>query len=746
MIRKWMKRIVTGVLTVAVCLVGVHFILRALSGMEWTTRTVTEKLASATGREVRLGRLDLGINHLGIEDFSLAKEGGFEKGTDARINHLYVKVSWLHLLLGDIKIVAVRIDGLTLHVVRNAQGKLNFEFSQPDEQTPAQEPASDEGFSFPLDLRAEELSLRNTQLSYQDEAEELHVGLKDADLLVRDFSLDEPFEVRFNTSLLFRGNGQEQVVPLGLALKINLADLDLAKAQATLKDLSLRSGEARVHLSGSVTNFTDPVFSLRASGKNLSQEVLKTFVENPTVFAVPQATLSVQGALAPAAQSWRADAAALTLPGLDISGSGKGNWGRSTYSFEATGKAVLDEWEKQLDLLKTYKLRGELNAKTHGDQKEFSLEMDLKDGAGVFAQTGKFSQVAASFKGQGRLNGEQGEGALEFTGKLNEEPFQTHVILAQTPARITVGLKASADRLVLPPVPASAKQTPQSPDDKQEQSTWSLPPIDINADVQIGSLDVPYLNGRELVFKTDLTDVTPQLKGVRGQFDFSIGNGTITDLYQLTNSNPLAKVLFLSLSVVGKVFNSLDVLSVLGGIAGGGKDATDGEEVVQMIPGEDGEPVAIKVPANSRKVEGTLAYDKFITRIGFDDGIATVEEGHFVSDMMSFKLSGTTNFNTEKIDMTVKAAPGKHETDGIMPLTLKIGGTVSDPKGSMSVMRSVTSLVTQGVTNNFASRAVKNTVGGFFGLFKRKESAGTLDASVEETPAEETLPVTEPEQ
>lgn len=198
MIRKWMKRIVTGVLTVAVCLVGVHFILRALSGMEWTTRTVTEKLASATGREVRLGRLDLGINHLGIEDFSLAKEGGFEKGTDARINHLYVKVSWLHLLLGDIKIVAVRIDGLTLHVVRNAQGKLNFEFSQPDEQTPAQEPASDEGFSFPLDLRAEELSLRNTQLSYQDEVEELHVGLKDADLLVRDFSLDEPFEVRFN--------------------------------------------------------------------------------------------------------------------------------------------------------------------------------------------------------------------------------------------------------------------------------------------------------------------------------------------------------------------------------------------------------------------------------------------------------------------------------------------------------------------------------------------------------------------
>ena len=104
----------------------------------------------------------------------------------------------------------------------------------------------------------------------------------------------------------------------------------------------------------------------------------------------------------------------------------------------------------------------------------------------------------------------------------------------------------------------------------------------INADVQIVSLEIPYLNGHDLRFKTDLTGVTPQLNQTHGKFDFSIGNGTITDLYQLTNSNPLAKVLFLSLSVVGKVFNSLDVLSVLGGLAGGGKDSATGEEIVQM--------------------------------------------------------------------------------------------------------------------------------------------------------------------
>ena len=71
--------------------------------------------------------------------------------------------------------------------------------------------------------------------------------------------------------------------------------------------------------------------------------------------------------------------------------------------------------------------------------------------------------------------------------------------------------------------------------------------------------------------------------------------------------------------------------------------------------------------------------------------------------------------------MTVQAAPGKHEADGIMPLKLTIGGTVDDPKGSMSMLGSVSSLVTQGIGNNFASRSVKKGIGGLFGIFKKKE-------------------------
>lgn len=71
--------------------------------------------------------------------------------------------------------------------------------------------------------------------------------------------------------------------------------------------------------------------------------------------------------------------------------------------------------------------------------------------------------------------------------------------------------------------------------------------------------------------------------------------------------------------------------------------------------------------------------------------------------------------------MKVHAAPGKHEVDGMLPLALNISGTVSEPKGSMSMVGSVTSLVKQTVANNVVSRQVKKGVKGIFGIFKKKE-------------------------
>ena len=151
--------------------------------------------------------------------------------------------------------------------------------------------------------------------------------------------------------------------------------------------------------------------------------------------------------------------------------------------------------------------------------------------------------------------------------------------------------------------------------------------------------------------------------------------------------------------------------------------------VVQPMLDENGKPVEMLVPYTEQKVKGQQHFDKFETEIKFNDGLASIRKGTVVSDMMSMRLDGTTDFNNGAVALKVHAAPGKHEVNGVMPLTVNISGTVAEPKGSMSMLSSVTSLVTQGVTKNVVSRNVHKGVKSFFRLFKKKDSTGEAEAA-----------------
>ena len=392
---------------------------------------------------------------------------------------------------------------------------------------------------------------------------------------------------------------------------------------------------------------------------------------------------------------------------------------------------------------KEYKPTGTVQLKAKADNESLSAEVGIKK-LGVFLpRAGELSDIGGSVTADIHNHFKTGVLSAEIKGKMNEENFEVKTKATQTEELLDLALNVFAKRVALPPLEEAQVNQPEPEFVEQvalkerEPKEWPFPAANIKADVRIDSLDAPYLYGTDIVFLADLSGIKPDLKTAQGDLSLRMGNGKITDLYRLTNSSPVTKVLFLSLNIVGKVFNSLNVFAVLGGIGSGVVDAVDGhqdtlddtEMIVQTVVGENGEPVNIKVPRTQQKMNGHMVYDKFDTAVEFKDGIANVKEGQFVSDMMSFNLSGTTNFKTEEVDMTVHAAPGKHEADGMMPLTLKIGGTVSEPKGSMSLVGSVSSLITQSVTNNFASRSVKKGISGFFGLFKSKDSA------------EETLPV-----
>ncbi len=735
---KWIKRGVMAGLGVLLTILGLHVGLHVLSSRPWVHQKISEKLAQATGREVRLGNALLNLRGVSVDDFALSKPGGFEEGVLFHIKQAQVRVSLWHLLYGHFKIKAVEVNGLLLHVVRDEEGKLNVDFS--DSSSPAPAPADSEKSSgAPLSLSIDVLSAREMEVFYEDKQARRHVLLQDMSVTVRNFAWNKPFEVQAQTKITYGQEDKKLQMPLGLSAKVNLAGLDLPRAEVENFSLVLRPGTAQLRAEGRVHDLENPQFDFALHGKNFSSAALADFMPQAYPVEIKQISARAQGVFSAAEQQVRLTDGALLLPGLEVVVGGLMRPARGEYEGSSRLQAQLDRLAESLPFLASYKLAGNFTASAEVTHKNLSARAELADGGAVFARAGKFSNVHAALDATGKTDGKNGQGVLGITGELNGEKFQTDLSFTQTAHELVADIKAAANRLILPPAPPEEKAAPaktaaadpaqQNSLPAEEKSAWSLPPLTAKADVKIGSLDAPYLNGKDFNFQVEMSGITPKLDDAHGTLVLSVSDGKITDLYKLTDSNAVMKVLFLSLNVVGKVFNSLDVLSVLGGLAGS-FDKSAEEEVIKMIPDENGEMVPVKVSAHARKMDGVLAYDKFVTNVQFNDGVATVKEGSFVSGMMSFNLSGTTDFKTEKIDMTVHAAPGKHETNGVMPLTLKIGGTVSEPSGSMSVVGSVASLVTQGVTNNFASRTVKKTVGGVVGLFKKKENPAPQETVV----------------
>ncbi len=524
---------------------------------------------------------------------------------------------------------------------------------------------------------------------------------------------------------------------------------DTEKQQVVLSDFSITLGGADVSGAGQFNYQTN---DYTANGKFLFDfaALLAWLPSDWQHFILKTGTLTGTAQAKTGTVGGNID---LQVPAGNLQANGYYNYAKNVYDVDGTFQADLDEtsahfpksWQK-------LGLKGDIDGSVNTDSKTITALLHISEGGFFHPAMGHFSNVYATFTAQESIDFSSGEGALDFKGDLNKNPLTATASVTHTPQVIKGKINAYSKRVALPPPPPDKR--PQQEEEEfvtdatlvsTEKHTWSLPPLDLQADIHIDSLDAPYLYATDLVFTSDLQGVTPWLNDTHGVLKLSMGNGTILDLYHLTNANPLTKVLFLSLNVVGKVFNSLNVFGVLSklgkGVASavsGGKETEETRMVVQPMLDENGKPVEMLVPYTDKKVKGQQDYEKFETEIKFDNGLASIRKGTFVSNMMSMRLDGTTDFNNGEINLKVHAAPGKHEVNGVMPLTVNIGGTVADPKGSMSVMGSVASLVTQGVTKNVVSRNVHKGIKSFFRLFKKKDNSNETETDETETvPADE---------
>lgn len=740
-----MKKTLNFLYIVLAVLGGIYISLRvALSvilPLEPVQRMVLREVSRMAGRPVQAQRISAGLSGLTLTGVSIASSNlPQDKDALLQADEISLKWSFWKLLTGRVLVYSVLLENLQADVVRGADGTFNFDGLFASEQT-EEAPAAEEEKPLTLRLSVQYLRLSGGRFTFTDVPSGQKAEISKVFFSLKDFDLANPFSCSLNAALRYERTGfPVQTAELGFTMRPSLNRLELSGAEAEIMRLVLKHPGGVFVLNGTVKNLQNPSVNLLLNARNISEKLPASANVQTPVFALPNLMAELDASADLTAQ--KASVRGLKLQTLDsvIFSSGTVAWGGAP-SFNANGTFDVDlaAVGEALEMLQPYRLKGKVSGSLSATENSARADIAVSEAGADLPGAGTLS----AFQTTVNIPDIQHLDIPLFAGKLNGGKFEGNMKVSRTEKAIDVDVKARSARLALPPAKETAAADVSSAQPSvasEQQEAWSLPPVNLKALMEVESLDAPYLYGNGIRFSADMQGLTPALERVQGELSLSTGQGEIKDLNKLTNANVLTKVMFGSLSVVSKVINSLNVFSVLNGIGTGmveavsAKDEKKADMIVQTVKDENGNDVQILVPYDAKKVDGMLAFEEFSTDVLFKDGVADVKKGSFVSDLMSFNLRGEMNFKTQGLDMNVKAAPGRHYTDGIMPLTIGISGTMDNPKGNLSMAGSLSSLVTQSVTNNFASRTVKKGLSGLFGLFKKKQPQ-TSKAELTSAPA-----------
>ena len=698
----------------AVCflLFGLNLAMQYLLPAEKVKNKITQTIADATKMDVSITDIRASLRGLFLSGLIV----GDENGPLLTVEEFRLSLSPLQLLRGRIFVTGIFINGLAVLVVRAQDGSFNFDkmLAPNPSAGPQEEESAGEQPKIPPVIFVKRLQITDSVLSYIDRAENVNARIERLFVDIDDFSLNKSFTASSNSRIWVQMDNKEMIsdMPFGFVAQPNLAGLDLDKAAVEIKNIILRRLGSDLIISGNITNFNNPDINLEVNVQKLT----------PAAFA-PLALLDFEIPLIKIAAKINldlvADTAHLSNIDLDFLASkinikGFFDYGAPKPKFNLNIAAALglEGFNPAIAMLKEYKPAGALTAQAALTQDDVKGNIVIAGAGAHLPQAGELSGLevnveAASIKDikitqlQGKLNGHAFMGGASYLDKGSATDvsvfFKADTLFAKTDKTLQSAESAQPEE----EQPAAESAQP---------AHWPLPPLNIKADVDIKNLDTHFLSGANILFKADMEGVTPQLNETHGVLSLTAQKGQIKDLYSLTNANSVTKVLFVSLTVISKVINTLDVLSVLKAIGGAAAGA-----VKKKTPAE------LEADENAPKtLSGVLDYDTFNTNLDFNEGISDIKEINFASDKLSFKVTGNINFNNRKLNMTVNAAPGNVSKDGIMPLAIKIGGTVEEPKGSLSMLSSTAALVSQSLLNNPASNLVKS-LGGLLGIGKKKD-------------------------
>ena len=670
--KKFLKVCFKIAVVLVILAVAAFVALRVMFPPEKLKAMALEYAKTNLQREITFDDVSLNLVGVTLDNFAISENTTFQNGTFAKADKLVVKIALKPLFQKRIEISTVQLDGLDINVVKNADGTFNFDTLIPASDpnaAPEETTASDGSAAFVL--LADKIAANNCSFSYKDLQTGMNAAINNLNLEINRFDMAEPFDVNINFTTAFQQkNGPAVSVPLNIALRVFLANLDMANAYVTVNDISASYKTVKFQLTGGVRDFTAPQMDLSGTLSGINNQIFSDFLPDLPNFALPVINMTVKAAANLANSTATISEAKLSVMNSAFSAYGTVGWNgpAPTYAMNANLTTDLGEIVQMTDTVAGFKPAGVITGAFKATDKNNGQDV---------SGTVTFKNISAMYDPftVSELNGTVTIASLDnistnlITGLLNGEKFTTSLSYQNIKDVMNIVLNLDLAKFTMPALPASTTEAAATADTATTETAAAEPAaapaqktsgpemlMNIKANVKVGPIDVPYFRADGFTLTANLTDVSETMTKANGQVSFKLQPGAITDLDTFVKDNKIVKILLLPITIVRRVAAALNV---------------------ELFP----------VQENTHK--GEIAYTNGEGVYTFTNGVMNVDKTVFNSQVTDINGSGTINFFTQALDMKVSATILTSQT----PVVIKIGGTMDNPSGKLDVLSTVGSVV-----------------------------------------------------
>ena len=685
--KKIFKFLLILLIIIVILILGALIALKIMFPMEKIKAQLQEQVKSKINREIDFKDVSLSLKSITIKDFALSEKTTFKEGTFISAQKASAQVDLKALLHKQIKIDTIGLENLTINIIKYKDGKFNFDDLISEKQNTQSSEIKQEESSL-IDISAKQVYTKDAVINFNDETAEMKFSINNLNIQVDNFDYNKDFSVLLSCSNKIKTSAFTlDPVLFKVEAIINLAGLDLPKAQANITDFSINYDTSSLNLTGLIADFSNPQGNLTGTLSGLDDKLVKHFVQGEiTPFSVPlinmilsakvnleNNTLDISQAKASIGNSYIKTKGSLDYSKQEISFNSNTNISVSLDEVALIAKETLQAFDLKGTIAgninasqdKTLKVKGNLDFKNIG-AKIFNKTLEKTGGK---VEIKSLNDISTN-KWIGNLDGEPWNLTLAYKKQQN-----TNIDLSFYMKKFTLQdinfEKLFENKSSQEENKDSAWQNSQ--ESKTEEKTQTSDLYNLKADIVIDQIENNVLTANNFIINADIKDFEPSLAKAQGTLSFSSKEGEIRDIDKLMASSKMLKVMFTSVKIVQKAFNfaKLD---------------------------------------NTTITNGIIKYSLINASYTLKDGVLGIVKSDIDSDLSVVKATGSADLLKDSLDVKVQAQIGKTGSSGFKPIVINVKGSLSDPSYKVDVLSSLSSIVS--------------------GTGDTKEESGTLDKNI----------------